>query len=283
VAERLPNERTRRRLLRLALLALVLLGGLVLLTWLQRAMMYHPKAAPTDERLFARAPGLERWWHESDEGPVEAFFLPGDGVSATHPGPVVIYTHGNAEVIDPLPAWLAPYRRLGVSVLLPEYRGYGRSAGSPSESAIRDDLLAFHARLVARPDVDPSRIVLHGVSLGGGAAGLIAREHPPAAMILQSTFTSVADIAWDAFRAPRFLIHDRFDTLDAIGGTDVPALVLHGRRDEVIPFSHGERLHRALPRSVFVACDAGHNDLPPPELDYWGEIGGFLRRTGILR
>lgn len=276
-------DASRRRTLRLALLALVLLGGFVLLTWLQRAMMFHPNAAPPDERLFSRTPGLERWWHESDEGPVEAFFLPGDGVSPTSPGPAVIYTHGNAEVIDPLPAWLATYRRLGVSVLLPEYRGYGRSAGSPSEAAIRDDLLAFRARLVARPDVDPSRVVLHGVSLGGGAAGLIAREHRPAAVILQSTFTSVADVAWDAFRAPRFLIRDRFDTLDALGGTDVPALILHGRRDEVIPFAHGEHLHRALPRSVLVACDAGHNDLPPPELDYWGEIERFLRTAGVLR
>jgi pimeloyl-ACP methyl ester carboxylesterase len=93
----------------------------------------------------------------------------------------------------------------------------------------------------------------------------------------------VADVAWEAFHAPRFLIRDRFDTLDALGGTEVPALILHGRRDEVIPFAHGERLHRALPRSVFVACDAGHNDLPPPELDYWAEIERFLRTADVLR
>ncbi|MCB9615842.1 MAG: alpha/beta fold hydrolase [Sandaracinus sp.] len=273
----------RRRLVRLTLFVLFCVGGFVLLTRLQRAMLFHPNAAPTDERQFARVPGLERWWHESDEGPVEAFFLPGDGVDDAHPGPVVIYTHGNAEVIDPLPGWLTPYRRMGVSVLLPEYRGYGRSAGSPTEAAIADDLLAFHTRLVARPDVDASRIVLHGVSLGGGAAGLIARAHPPAAIVLQSTFTSVPDAAYDHFRVPRFLIRDRFDTLDAIGGTDLPALVMHGRRDQTIPFTHGERLHRALPNSVFRPCDAGHNDLPPPGFDYWGEIEGFLRRVGVVR
>ncbi|MBX3251680.1 MAG: alpha/beta hydrolase [Myxococcales bacterium] len=276
------NALMRSRRVKLALTALVLVGLFMLVARLQRAMLFHPNAAPTDESVATRVPGLERWWHESPEGPVEAWFIPGEGVSAARPGPVVIYTHGNAEVIDPLPRWLTPYRAMGVSVLLPEYRGYGRSAGRPSEDAIRDDLVAFYARLVARPEVDPARVVLHGVSLGGGAAGLLARAHRPAAMILQSTFTSVSDIAWESFRAPRFLISDRFDTLDAIGGSDLPTLILHGRRDEVIPFSHGERLHRALSRSTFVACDAGHNDLPPPGLDYWGILEAFLRDAGVL-
>lgn len=255
---------------------------MVLATRLQRAMLFHPNAAPMEPSIAERVPGLERWWHESPEGPVEAWFVPGEGVSAEHPGPVVIYTHGNAEVIDPLPLWLAPYRAMGVSVLVPEYRGYGRSAGIPTERAIREDLVAFYDRLIVRADVDPARVVLHGTSLGGGAAAQLARERAPAAMILQSTFTSVADVAWESFRAPRFLIADPFDTIAVLRGRDLPVLIFHGRRDELIPFSHGERLHRALPRSVFVACDAGHNDLPPPGLDYWGEIERFLRSSGIL-
>lgn len=280
--------RSNRAKIAVATLLLTPVLAMVFATWLQRAMLFHPKAAPTDVSIAERVPGLERWWHESPEGPVEAWFVPGEGVSAERPGPVVIYTHGNAEVIDPLPLWLAPYRAMGVSVLLPEYRGYGRSAGIPSERAIREDLVAFHDRLMVRADVDPSRIVLHGVSLGGGAAAqlareLFARDRAPAAMILQSTFTSVADVAWESFRAPRFLIADPFDTIAALRGRDLPVLIFHGRRDDLIPFAHGERLHRALPRSVLVACDAGHNDLPPPELDYWGEIERFLRERGILR
>lgn len=136
----------RRSLVRLTLFVLFCAGGLVLLTRLQRAMLFQPNIAPTDEPRIGRTPGLERWWHESDEGPVEAFFLPGDGVDAAHPGPVVIDTHGNAEVIDPLPGWLAPYRRMGVSVLLPEYRGYGRSAGCGGK-----------LRRVANPSSRPKR------------------------------------------------------------------------------------------------------------------------------
>src|SRR5690606_34255575 len=103
------------------------------------------------------------------EGRVEAWLLPGDGVSAERPGPAVVFAHGNAELIDHWPGALARYRRLGVSVVLPEYRGYGRSAGRPSESAIRDDLRALHARLSSHPMVDVTRLVYHGRSLGGGA------------------------------------------------------------------------------------------------------------------
>ncbi|WP_236607462.1 alpha/beta hydrolase [Sandaracinus amylolyticus] len=264
-----------------AILVVIMVFGFA--TRLQRALLFHPDAAPTNEAIAARVPGLERWWHESEEGRVEAWFIPGDGVSAESPGPLVIYAHGNAEVIDPLPLWLGPYRTMGISVLLPEYRGYGRSEGTPSERAIREDLVAFHDRAVARPEVDPSRVVLHGVSLGGGAVAQLTRERPPAAMILQSTFASVAEIAWELYRAPRFLISDPFDTIRVLRGTSTPVLLLHGRRDTVVPFAHSERLQRALPRSELVACDAGHNDLPPADLDYWGEIRAFLERSDVLR
>ncbi|MDQ3037246.1 MAG: alpha/beta hydrolase [Myxococcota bacterium] len=267
------------------LIVLALCGTIVIMVFLtrfQRALIFHPRAAPTDLTIAERVPGLERWWHDSPEGPVEAFFVPGAGVSADAPGPVVVYAHGNAEVIDPLPLWLEPYRVMGVSVLLPEYRGYGRSAGTPTERAIREDLVAFYDRLIARPDVDPARIAYHGVSLGGGAVSQLARERPPAAIILQSTFTSVADLAWEGFRAPRFLLSDPFDSIAVLRDLGRPTLLFHGRRDEVVPFTHGERLHEAIAGSVLVRCTAGHNDLPSPEIDFWSEIESFLRASGVL-
>src|SRR5699024_1012438 len=138
-----------------------------------------------------QTPGLERLWIDSDEGAVEAWFLPGDDVEPARPGPAILFTHGNAELIDHWPDALARYRRLGVSVVLPEYRGYGRSAGSPSEAAIAQDLRALHALLSADPRVDASRIVYHGRSLGGGAVCTLLDAHPPRALILESTFTSI--------------------------------------------------------------------------------------------
>jgi fermentation-respiration switch protein FrsA (DUF1100 family) len=251
--------------------------------WIVRAFLFHPDSGPEDERIAERTEGLERLHIESDEGPVEAFFVPGEGVSPERPGPALVYAHGNSELIDRLPEWLRHYRAMGVSVLMPEYRGYGRSAGAPSERAFREDFVAFYDLLAQRRDVDRTRIAFHGVSLGGGAVSQLAHRRPPAALILQSTFSSIADAAWEGFRAPRILLADPFDSIGALHGVRAPVLILHGTRDEVVPFAHAERLHRAIPQSRLISCDAGHGDLPPPELDYWGEIERFLREARVLR
>ncbi len=212
---------------------------------------------------------------------MEAWFLPGDGVSVASPGPAVVFGHGNAELIEHWPELLAPYRQMGISVLLPEYRGYGRSAGTPSEAAIREDFLAFFARLVARPEVDPRRVVLHGRSLGGGAVCTLAERHPPAALVLQSTFTSVADVA-KGWLVPRALVADRFESLPVVQRLECPVLVVHGRRDRIVPFAHGEALARSCRRGRLVAVDADHNDCPPEWGSFWREIDLFLRDAGVL-
>jgi fermentation-respiration switch protein FrsA (DUF1100 family) len=266
----------------LAALATGLILALVLgLVWLQRAMIF-PREYPRQVPSALSTPGLERLWLDTPEGRVEAWLLPGDGVDADHPGPAVIFAHGNAELIDHWPDALAPYRRLGVSVVLAEYRGYGRSAGSPSESAIRDDLATLQARLRAHPAVDASRIVFHGRSLGGGAVSTMLDRFPPRALILESTFTSIPDLA-AAMYVPPFLIVDRFESAAAIQRYGGPLLVFHGTRDNVVPVEHGRRLAELHPQSSeLVLYDVGHNDLPPRGSDYWSRIERFLRRTGVL-
>jgi uncharacterized protein len=225
------------------------------------------------------APGLERQWIESEQGPVELWVLPGDGVDAEHPGPAVVFAHGNGELVDFWPTLLEPWRRLGVTVVLPEYRGYGRSAGEPSEKAIRDDLRAALERLAADPRIDAERIVYHGRSLGGGALGTLLPTHPPRALVLESTFTSVPDVArW----APRFLVPDHFDTLRSLKHYEGPVLVIHGTRDEVVPVEHARRLAAARPNAELVLYEAGHNDMPPPGSDYWARIEAFVVEAGVL-
>jgi pimeloyl-ACP methyl ester carboxylesterase len=248
---------------------------------LQRLVLFPRFALRAEPDAGAGVPGLERMWHDSTEGRVEAWFLPGDGVSAAAPGPAVVFAHGNGELIEHWPELLSPYRRMGVSVLLPEYRGYGRSAGAPSEEAIREDFLAFYARLVARPDVDPRRVVLHGRSLGGGAVCALAERHAPAALILMSTFTSVADVA-RAWLVPGSLITDRFDSLPIVRRLDCPILVVHGRRDRVVPFAHGRTLAEASRRGRLVPFDADHNDCPPDWAPFWREVAAFLGEAGVL-
>lgn len=263
-----------------ALAASLILAVVLGLVRLQRAMLF-PRQYPREIPSALRTPGLERLWLDTDEGPVEAWILPGDGVDPARPGPAVIFTHGNGELIDHWPEALSRYRRLGVTLVLPEYRGYGRSAGSPSEAAIRADLEALHARVAAHPLVDASRLVYHGRSLGGGAACTLLEGHPPRALILESTFTSVADVA-AGMLVPSFLIVDRFDNASALRRYRGPLLVFHGRQDRLIPVEHARRLAAIHGSAELVLYDAGHNDLPPPGADYWPRIEAFLRRAGVI-
>lgn len=274
------RARVRRRVVLAALAVTVILLGVLGVVWIQRAMLF-PREYAAEIPAALATPGLERIWLDTDDGRVEAWFLPGDGVDAEHPGPAVVFAHGNAELIDHWPVTLAPYRRLGVSVVLPEYRGYGRSAGSPSEAAIRDDLALLRARLSSHPSVDPTRLVYHGRSLGGGAVCTLLNAHPPRALVLESTFTSVTDVA-AAMYVPAFLLVDRFESARAVRRYDGPLLVFHGVRDRVIPVEHGRRLAELSASSELVLYDVGHNDLPPPGSDYWARIERFLRRAGVL-
>src|SRR5260221_6607706 len=135
------------------------------------AMLGAPKSPPD-------IAGLERIVIRSSEGDVEAFFLPAFATSDGERKPAVVFAHGNGEIIDQWADVLEPYRAMGIGVLLPEYRGYGRSEGTPSEAAITQDFVEFYDGVVARADVDPSRIVLHGRSLGGGVVCALARHRP---------------------------------------------------------------------------------------------------------
>lgn len=248
---------------------------------LGRLVLFPRYAVRADPRAGEGVPGLERLWLDTPQGRVEAWFLPGRGVSPATPGPVVLFAHGNAELIELWPEALEPYRRLGISLLLPEYRGYGRSAGTPSEQAIGEDVRAFFERLLARPDVDPRRVVLHGRSLGGGVVCGLAASHPPAAMVLQSTFTSIPDVA-RRWLIPPLFVADRFETLEVVRGLECPILVVHGERDAVVPFSHGQRLAAASPRARLVRYDADHNDCPPDWDTFWRDIEAFLREAGVV-
>ena len=271
----------RRAWQRVAIWALALGAVWVLVVLaLQRSMLFPSHAARPHLEAGRGIAGLERLHLAIDDGEVEAWLLPGDGATGDSPGPALVFAHGNAELIDHRPDEMQRYRELGFTVLLPEYRGYGRSAGAPSEEAIRSDLVAFHDQLAARAEVDATRIVFHGRSLGGGAVCALARDREPRALILQSTFTSVADLA-GGFLVPPFLVLDPFDNEEVVRSLDVPKLILHGRRDELVPPSHAERL--AGTDAHLVWYDAGHNDFPPDRRAYWRDIESFLRDADVVR
>ena len=144
------------------------------------------------------------------------------------------------------------------------------------------DMRRFYDLLVARDDVDPSRIVFHGRSMGGGAVCALARQRKPAAMILMSTFTSIRGMA-RRYLVPGFLVRDPLDNLEVVRGLERPLLILHGERDSLVPHEHAVQLNQAAPSSRLISYPlADHNDCPPDWNDFWAEVEPFLRGAGVL-
>ena len=265
------------------MLALLLLGagavvGVALLYRLQRAAMF-PVAGLPGPRANVEAAGGERLWLDADGARVEAYFLPARGASNGARAPLLVFAHGNGERIDDWVEAFAPARELGLAALLVEYPGYGRSAGTPSQKSVAAAMLAAYDGALGRPDVDPARIVGYGRSLGGGAVCDLSTERPLKALVLESTFTSVADLA-RGLGLPRFLVRDPFDNAAALARFTGPVLIVHGERDDLIPVAHAHRLHGiAADSRLVVESGCGHNDCPRP----WELLREFLIDAGVLR
>jgi hypothetical protein len=192
------------------------------------------------------------------------------------PAPLLIFMHGNAELADD---WLPEFEEVttwGVGALLLEYPGYGRSAGSPSERSINAAANAAYDWAQADSRIDGNRLVPYGRSLGGGPAARLAADRKSPALILESSFTSVADFAAQ-FLAPAFLVRDRFDNRKALSSYRGALLVVHGSRDQIVPIAHGRALAAAVPGSKFYEVPCGHNDCPRP----WPLIRSFLEANGL--
>ena len=190
--------------------------------------------------------------------------------------PALMFFHGNYELID---HWLDDFdalRAMGVAVLLVEYPGYGRSEGRPSKNSLVATAVAAYDSLIARPDVARGSIVVYGRSVGGGPASELAARRPVKALILQSTFSSVAAFASDFF-LPRFLIRDPFDNEAILADLNIPVLVVHGRNDGEIAPWHGERLAAASDRVTLRWYDCMHDDCPPDWPMFWDEVKSFWK------
>lgn len=206
---------------------------------------------------------------------VEGWYRRGAMRSEQAPGAAVIFCHGNAELIDDNVGIMDEYASRGVGVLLIEYPGYGRSQGEPSQAAILDAATKFYDDLAARPEVDRSRIGVHGVSLGGGVAGQIAAARPVAAMVLEATFTSVASFAW-GYGLPPLLVKHPFRTDEVVREFRGPIVLFHGTEDEIIPVDHGRALAALSTNATYVEMPGGHNDFPTDREAYWRAIDAWL-------
>jgi fermentation-respiration switch protein FrsA (DUF1100 family) len=241
--------------------AAVLSAFLVIIWTVQRRLIYFPTAGvPTPEEI-----GL------ADVEPVtftttDGLALGGWFVASSGPSPrlTVLVFNGNAGNRANRGSLAAALRRQGFHVLLFDYRGYGGNPGSPTEEGLAADSRAAMTYLAGRPDVDVSRIMYFGESLGTAVAVNLAVEHPPAAVVLRSPFTSLADVGQHhyPFLPVRLLLRDRFASIDRIQRIRAPLLVIAGGQDRIVPIEHSRRLYDAAvaPKTLLVLPDADHND-----------------------
>ena len=178
--------------------------------------------------------------------------------------PTLLYFHGNGGSLADRAPRIARFMDQGWGVYMMTYRGYGGSTGSPSEVAnVADARLAYQA--LVREGVPPTSIIAYGESLGSGIAVRIAAELPVAGVILDAPYTSIVDVAAQAypFLPVRLLLIDRYDTTRYIGAIKAPLLILHGAHDGVVPVEMGRELARLAPgpKRLVVFPNGHHSDL----------------------
>ncbi|MFI9511045.1 alpha/beta hydrolase [Nocardia sp. NPDC052566] len=196
----------------------------------------------------------------TDDGEtVHAWWLPARN-SIGH----VLFAHGNAGNIGDRVAIFALLTAAGFDVLAFDYRGFGRSTGRPTEHGTYLDSRAALRVLLEQPGVDPKKVLYLGKSLGGGVLVELAVAHPPAGLILMSTFTGIRDAARSVYPyLPSPLVPDAYPSLRRIARLRAPLLIMHGDQDELLPVRHARRLYAAAPepKRLVVVPGAGHNDV----------------------
>ncbi len=232
-------------------------------SWLDQVFVYHP--SPWQQRDWARVSGLplEDVWLDTPDGlRLFGWFVPARTSGAS---PVLLWCHGNAGNIINRLHNLVALHRIGLSVFLFDYRGYGLSTGQPTEAGLYQDALTAYSYLAETRRMPPHRLVIFGRSLGAAVAGTVASRKPAAGLILESCFPSVAAVAREYyFGLPAdWLLTSRFDLSAQLPAITMPLLFVHGDRDEIIPIELGKKVYEAAnaPKSFYEVRGAGHNDL----------------------
>lgn len=222
------------------------------------------------EDVYFESPGLRR-----ERPTLHGWFCP-------HPQPrrVVLYSHCQSEHVASLASVAARLQEaLHATVLLYDYRGYGKSTGRPSEAGCIADGLAAQQFLAECTGVLPEEIVLVGRSLGGAVSVAVAAERGAKALVIENTFSRLTDVA--AYRFPwapvRTVMSERYDSIERIQRYSGPFMQLHGTRDKVVRAKFARDLYRACPsdnKRFFVQRRGRHTD--PAPLGYYTELAAFL-------
>jgi pimeloyl-ACP methyl ester carboxylesterase len=234
----------------------------------QRRLIFMPEA------LVDRTPadvGLEFvdiWIPAADGSTIAAWWLPQRSATGTK-ATAVLYLHGNDGNLARELHRLQALHGLGLPILAIDYRGYGRSGGPfPSEAQVYDDAVAAWSHLVRAKRIEPEKVIVYGHSLGAAVAVELAlRRGPACGVVLESAFTSMADLARAEYPwiPVDLLLNQRFDVLRNIDRVQAPVLLVHGSADREVRPRMSERLYDAAhaPKRLLLVAGAGHEDAMP--------------------
>jgi fermentation-respiration switch protein FrsA (DUF1100 family) len=276
-----PRPRWWRQALRL--LARVVLAYLVILGFmmiLEEKLIFFPSRYPEGDWHPAGLDFEDVAFSAADEVRLHGWFC-----QVEEPSAVVMVSHGNAgHLADRALEVQLWQRRLGVSVFIYDYRGYGRSQGSPNEAGLYNDARGAYRWLTETKRVPASQVVLRGESIGSAVSLRLAVEVPCRALIMESPFTSAVEVGERTFPwlPIRLMLRNRFDSEAIIGQYHGPLLITHGDRDTIIPFDMGKRLFELAnqPKWFYAVPGADHNDVPfTGGQAYFQALRDFLDQT----
>jgi fermentation-respiration switch protein FrsA (DUF1100 family) len=266
-----------RILKRMATFAVVLLISLFAFTqFIRRNGMFFPE----------RFPGGEWDTAAFSVQPRDTTFTTSDGVrlhgwlfAAPKDAPLMIWLHGNGGNLTHRADMAAQFATMGVSVLLVDWRGYGKSEGTPSETALYRDALASYD--YAKRDLHANRIAMYGESVGGPYAAYVAANRAVTCVVIENSFPSLRELG-NALYAPLplgWFAPLAMRTTRWLNDGGKPVLVMHGRRDDVIPFALAMRLYDGLtvPKQLLVSDTANHSTIPVVEPRYYETVATFVR------
>lgn len=244
----------------LGILAAAYGGFALLLTIFQSRLVFYPE---TGREIVATPGQIGLQYEDIQLKTADGIGLHGWYIPAPQPRGTVLFLHGNAGNISHRLDSVQMFHRLGYSMLIFDYRGYGNSGGTPTEQGTYRDAEAAWRYLTEQRHIPSCRIVLFGESLGGAVAAWLAARQRPAALVIASGFTSVPDLAQQLYPylPVRWLARIRYDTRESLRSVTAPVLVAHSPEDDIIPFEHGGALFAAAhPPKQFLELAGGHND-----------------------
>jgi hypothetical protein len=253
----------------------------VLVFFFQARMVFFPHSELEADPSSVGLAYEEVWMTASDGVRLHGWFVP-----ASEGRGVALFCHGNAGNVSHRMETLQALHGLGLSCLIFDYRGYGKSGGSPTELGLYRDAEAAWDWLVGSKGIEPSRIICWGRSLGGPVAARLARDRAPGALVLESTFTTLLELGRKLYPyLPIGLVSRfRFPTRRFVREASSPVLVVHSSEDDLVPIAFGRRVYEAAPEpKSFLTIRGGHGEgfLVSGEL-YTRGVQDFLRQHGLV-